>query len=161
MDYKEFKKELVRQAETKFPGAVVELNEVMKNNNTVRDAILIRKGNTNIIPILYIDQYKDGVPDDKVNETIESILAAYSSESVPVANVKVEMLNGFKPMLQLVNLEKNKERFEEMKAVYKPYMDLAAVVIFTKPTETGTASFIANREYIETIGISEDAVFSE
>ena len=124
----------------------VELSEVRKNNGVMKEALYVRKENSECSPCFYTEElyrsYCNGENEAGLAEYIVNIILNECD------TVRREVQNYLKEdwirehiFVRLVETEKNREWLED--AVYVPYLDLAAVVyVLTEDCEDGVRSFL-------------------
>ena len=135
---REFVEAVVEAVKALLPEMNVESREIIKNNDVVLNGILIKKGNEEIVPTIYIENYiKDGYTTsdyiNNINRIASEIVDTYKNYNteVDVSNVK-ELVKDFSkaaPLLRikLVNKENNKKTFETVP--YLPFLDMAIIVV--------------------------------
>ena len=104
----------------------VELREVQKNNGVLLQGLMIRKGQDNVTPTIYLNSfweaYEGGVT---FADIIKKIISIYKEDGIG-RKIDVSFFQDFekvKEKLCLVNREKNREQLE--KVPYIPILDLA------------------------------------
>lgn len=110
------------------PGYAVELREVKKNNGVLLQGLMIRKGEENVTPTIYLDSfweaYEGGVT---FSEIIKKIISIYREDGVN-KNIDVTFFSDFEKVkerlcFRLVNRDKNRELLEKLPFI--PFLDLA------------------------------------
>lgn len=106
----------------------VELREVQKNNGVVLQGLMIRKGQDNVTPTIYLNSfweaYEGGVT---FADIIKKIVSIYKEDGIG-RKIDVSFFQDFEKVkeklcFRLVNREKNREQLE--KVPYIPILDLA------------------------------------
>lgn len=112
MDMEQFAKKIKEMLEQQGQYEV-ELKQVLKNNGVIRCGLMLRSGEDNLAPKIYIEPffeaYKDGVD---MEEIVEKILEVY--ESAPSQGVDMSFFQNFATVrdrlcMKLVNREANVE----------------------------------------------------
>ncbi len=106
----------------------VELREVQKNNGVLLQGLMIRKGQDNVTPTIYLNSfweaYEGGVT---FADIIKKIISIYKEDGIG-RKIDVSFFQDFEKVkeklcFRLVNREKNREQLE--KVPYIPILDLA------------------------------------
>lgn len=104
----------------------VEEVEVTKNNGMVLNGFRIGKADSNVRCNIYVDKNKQIEEDDLVEQVVKQYLDAEDEsieDAVKLIKDKEYVLQNVVPCV--VNLEKNKEIFDEHDIAYKPFLDCA------------------------------------
>ena len=164
MDFEEFKKEISNRVKEylpqKFEDSNIEFKEILKNNDTILNAVLIENPDTNITPTIYIDkmfeEYKNG---EDINIIAGNIADIYIENTVD-KSIDISIVTDFDKVKdnivpRLVNAEENREILAD-----KPHMimeDLAVTYhIQLESNEMGTASVAITNMIMDLFGVSQD-----
>ena len=169
MEYREFMEQVKSRIQDylpeKFADAHVEITEVVKNNDCILDALMIKTEESNISPTIYLDSYYNQMEDGSRLEDILARIAEvyqshYISHDVDISEImdyeKIKERIGCK----LINREEN-ARFLQDKP-YMPMEDLAVVyqVVMDKTLEE-TATVTINNKLMDGYGISAEALHEQ
>lgn len=129
MDYINFTKELEQTVKEKLGNQYqVSIEAVLKNNGMTKDAILIRKANSNLSPNIYLEYFYDRFCEcESLDEISDEIINSYY-EAIKQKPEGVEDYFDFdnykqKLFLRIVHFEANKEFLENIPHI--PYLDFA------------------------------------
>lgn len=164
MTYEEFKDEIKDELKEylpeKYQDADIVMSPVIKNNDTVLDAISIREPEINIAPSIYINQfyedYQNGRSMDSILSAIVKINEEHSvSENFDLSNVMdIDQVKD-KIVAKLVNEEMNQQLLSG-----KPYgniEDLAVIYQIRLSAEKGgVASITVNDQMLDSWGVTQE-----
>jgi DNA-dependent RNA polymerase auxiliary subunit epsilon len=143
----------------------VQIIKISKNNGVCLHGIIIRRGETQCSPSIYLEDYIQMYRTGQmsINEVacaVEKKSAALEKESIePVLDFSWETLKD-KVFCRLINLEWNEEKLQTMP--YQQYLDFAIVCrIYLYADEKGTASSEVTYDVLEVIGVTEEELFRQ
>ena len=163
MNYSEFTNVIAEKAE-KAAGnnSRVSINQVIKNNDTKLDGLVIMEKGQFIAPTIYLNdyyhKYKNGMSIDSV---MDEILSVYHKNR-DTFDLDTECFKSYEKMkhriaFKLINLEMNGELLKNLP--YKKFLDLAVVyylVIHDKNKRLATA--LINNDHLEAWGVDTDTL---
>lgn len=169
MKYEEFKENIVSELESFYGGdARIEVTLSKKNNGVTLEGLVIRIGETNISPIIYLQQYyEEFQKNGDIDDIIGKIVAIRERHGLQNAEDVVDNITDWNyvkdrifPMI--LSAEKNSERMSEL--VTRPFLDLAVILyvrIDNLPLVDGLATVKLTRYMLESLGVSEDEAFAK
>lgn len=133
--FDEFQEYIIKNIKHALPAeygnASVSIEQVVKNNDTVLDALVIRRPNINIAPAIYINdfwqQYKDGVSISYIMDSLSSTRVDYdiSKSYVGINDIgNYEMIQDI-VSCKLISKDTNADYLSDKP--YTDFMDLAVV----------------------------------
>ncbi|MDR1547184.1 MAG: DUF5688 family protein [Hungatella sp.] len=135
MEYNQFLLNIQMEVQKQLgDGFHVQIQRVIKNNDTLLDGLVIRKEQEHLAPTIYLNPYFEDLkrePDMEVQEIISRILCVYKQNAdASFENGKVEELADFnnirnKVAYKLIHRESNQELLKEIP--YVEFLDLAIV----------------------------------
>lgn len=164
MNFENFKKAVAE----KIIGIVsadftVELTDVTKNNGTVVCGLTIKDPESNISPIIYLNDYYDMYKKGKceLEQVVNNILRVYATHKMekPVDVSIFTDYNRCKSTLacKLVNTEKNKGLLQHVPHV--DFFDLSIVFVSVlSEKHSGRASVLIRNDHLQLWGISQDTL---
>jgi len=139
MEYQEFLKCVKGMIVQRMPDKKVELHKIIKNNDVVRDGLIIRKRDSQISPTIYLNEYYDKYMDGtQLSEIVEEVLQIYKQYAVDHL-VDEDFFRDFKRVrarvvYKLIGLEANRNLLKTIP--YIPFLDMAIVFYYMfEPTE--------------------------
>lgn len=170
MNFEEFKEyvkdNILDYLPKQYEDAQVTINSVVKNNDTVLDGVQILAANSNISPVIYMNQayenYQNGMEVDK----IVGKLADCFIESRTVENsFDVGQLGDYEQMkdkivCRLVNQEANEQRLSN--APFTPIEDLAVTYhILVSQDQDGMGSIMITNTMQEQYGVDTKTIHEQ
>ncbi len=142
-----------------FEDCTIEVKTVPKNNGLILTGICVKKDNSHIAPVVYLNElferYQNGYP---ISDILE-IVAKRCAESNEVESMfDVSMISDFgsaknRIIPKLINKEWNKEFLKS--AVHTDFLDLAVIYnIIVNEGEYGTATTTVNKDILKNWGVS-------
>ena len=135
----------------------VKKQSVRKNNNVMRQGIMISDRDKNIAPTIYLDQFYDTYKKNQDMEGIvEDILAAFWRGN-PSKSIDMDFFTDFsivkeKLCYRLINAKKNEELLNEIP--YLPFLDLAICLFYPfEHREIGEGSILVRNSHLEHWGV--------
>lgn len=133
----------------------------LKNNGEVRHGYKIGREGANLAPIIYVPDYLNDE-----DEIVEFVMKVYKDNEEPTFDVSVltdpvYICEHVFP--SLVNLEKNRDRFEERDIYYVPFLDMALIYhikVKNKVFGDGLGFITLTNEMIKNIGIDTNILIS-
>lgn len=130
MSFNEFKEKIKEAVAAKVTGEV-SIQKVQKNNGVELNGLMIITEETNISPMIYLDNYYEYYKENGLDGIVENIIETYRNRK-PTKNMEVEFFTDIervrpKIKMRLINYEKNTELLKNVPHVR--YIDLA--VVFT------------------------------
>ena len=169
MKYEEFKTNLIEELKD-FYGvdATVELTTATKNNGIHLDGIIIRIGETNVAPIIYLQQYyeeymeNENISIDEIVGRIVELRERHELQDVDGVIGKITdwayVREHIYPMI--VSAEDNEEMLRAL--VSKPFLDLA-VIMYIRLDDIlqigGDATVKVTKEILSSLKVSEAEAF--
>lgn len=153
MTYKEFKYQLLKELEERFPsGTSITIQEIPHNNNHTEEALTILEPGLNISPTIYLESYFRQLKKEVPISSIIAQIYSYYQEHRSTQSIDTSFFTCFeniRPRIvyKLVHQEKNKELLKEVPWI--PYLDLAIVfycLLSKSPTEN--ASVLVRNEHL-------------
>ncbi len=153
MTYKEFKYQLLKELEERFPsGTSITIQEIPHNNNHTEEALTILEPGLNISPTIYLESYFRQLKKEVPIASIIAQIYSYYQEHRSTQSIDTSFFTCFeniRPRIvyKLVHQEKNKELLKEVPWI--PYLDLAIVfycLLSKSPTEN--ASVLIRNEHL-------------
>ncbi len=153
MTYKEFKYQLLKELEERFPsGTSITIQEIPHNNNHTEEALTILEPGLNISPTIYLESYFRQLKKEVPISSIIAQIYSYYQEHRSTQSIDTSFFTCFeniRPRIvyKLVHQEKNKELLKEVPWI--PYLDLAIVfycLLSKSPTEN--ASVLIRNEHL-------------
>lgn len=163
MTYNEFLNEIRTRAQERLGKTYhVCIENVMKNNGIMKDALCMNKKGDTIAPVVYLNSYynlylENMTLDDILNEIMEVYewnerrSVGWYGEFKDFKEVKDKII------FKLVNAEKNKELLSNVPFI--PYLDLAIVFYIFKETEENALTGIVRTEHLEFWKIEQEKLF--
>lgn len=162
MDYKEFKDVLKTKMEERFPDSDVEISQVVKNNDTVLDGMVIKDEGSNMTPNIYLNSFYEDFENGRSMENIADAIADLRAEHHVSQNFDISKImdwNEAKDRIccKLINAEENRQFLAD-----KPYTqveDLAVVYqVVMENTENGSATVTIHDGIMENYGVDVEAL---
>lgn len=162
MEYKDFIEQVKEQIRDflpeKFADADVTLNQIIKNNDSILDSLIIKTEESNISPTLYLNPYFEQIKDGaELNDVLAMIAVTYEKNYID-HDMDVSSVTDYervkdKIVCKLINGEANTQFLQD-----KPYTkieDLAAIYqIVMNQNEEGTATITISDNLMERYGIT-------
>jgi hypothetical protein len=166
-NYEDFKKEIIKSLEKRFPDCVIEEIKKEKINTTLEGLCIKKKGVQNsITPIVYVDyMYEAYMNGAQVEDIVEGVYNSVNNEVV-IKSIKKDffneenLLNNIRnnAILCLVNREQNKKRLSDW--VNRDFLDLSIIYrLVIKMDNGGMQNTIITQRMIEHCGITEKELF--
>ena len=153
MTYKEFKYQLLKELEERFPsGTSITIQQISHNNNHTEEALTILEPGLNISPTIYLESYFRQLKKEVPISSIIAQIYSYYQEHRSAHSIDTSFFTCFdniRPRIvyKLVHQKKNKELLKEVPWI--PYLDLAIVfycLLSKSPTEN--ASVLIRNEHL-------------
>ena len=169
MKYEEFKTNLIEELKDFYGAdATVELTTATKNNGIHLDGIIIRIGETNVAPIIYLQQYyeeymeNENISIDEIVGRIVELRERHELQDVDGVIGKITdwayVREHIYPMI--VSAEDNEEMLRAL--VSKPFLDLA-VIMYIRLDDIlqigGDATVKVTKEILSSLKVSEAEAF--
>lgn len=166
MDYsnvKEFSEELCTRVSRCFPTYSTEVTEVLKNNSTTLRAMTIRKPESNLSPVFYLDPlyqtYLSGDTMDDIFERLCQTLERSKDEGLDISFLSSIDEVKDKVIFKLISKEKNKKMLQNVP--HHEYLDFAIVFsIVVSSSEQESATAMVSNRLLENWGITESELLS-
>lgn len=160
MQYQEFESNVLEKVqEMNFPeGTTFVIKQVIKNNDTVLDGLVISEPDEKVSPTIYLNQFfQNG---NSVDEAVDRIHQVYfQNRGREVFNVN-SFLDYEKARenitMKLINREKNAKLLKD--APFVPFLDLAVVFTF-RAQENGV--IVIKNEHAEMWGVTAEELLQE
>lgn len=146
-------------------GYSVNINRIIKTNDTILHGICIREENNSIAPTIYIEEYFDKYSEGKtsVDEIVQQISTKYENNKFKHATLDTDTFNDFdkikgRIVLQLISREKNKEYLSSTPFV--PFCDLAIIFkIIVSMKETEMSKVTITNELLKQWNVGIDTIY--
>lgn len=165
MEYRDFIENVRTQISDhlpeKYKNSQIELSSVIKNNDTVLDALLIKCKESNTLPSIYLNdyykEYQQGRSFASILERIAEIRVEADNMTFDISDI-VDFEKAKEHIFcRLINMEQNRQYLLD-----KPYQqmeDLAVVYhIMLENTVNGTATVPINKGILQEYGISPETL---
>lgn len=169
--YQEFKEEARKQIKDYLPkeyqNAEVFLQEVTKNNDTVRTSLVVKLAEQNTVPQIYLEesyhQYCENVPMDKILQNIAYILERSTQESPSVEPAQITNYEQAKEqlVLQVINKNSNENRLKTTPFHEIENTDLVTVFRIEIPAGQGVGSILVSDKMMEQWGVDIDTIYKK
>lgn len=165
MTYKEFKYQLLKELEERFPsGTSITIQQISHNNNHTEEALTILEPGLNISPTIYLESYFRQLKKEVPISSIIAQIYSYYQEHRSTHSIDTSFFTCFeniRPRIvyKLIHQGKNKELLKEVPWI--PYLDLAIVfycLLSKSPTEN--ASVLIRNEHLCYWNVSAEDLLS-
>lgn len=166
MNYSEFTNSITKKTE-KLIGAEshIYINQVLKNNDTKLDCMVIMGKDRSVAPSIYINDYYEKHKKGKgIDDIVEEIVSVYYA-SRDSFDLDIEMFKSYDKIKQrivfkLVSFDKNKELLKRIP--YKKYLDLAIVYYILVPDEKGhIATVLIHNDHLDVWKVKAETVAAQ
>ena len=165
MRYEKFEEEVIKRVqEIVGSSGSVQVNDVMKNNQTMLRGMIVLREGQNVSPTIYLNSFyemlKDGMNLDSV---VKRILEVYV-RSLPQNKVDMEFFKDFEQVkdrivYRLINREKNKELLADIPHV--DFLDLAICFYYSYwHPEIGEGIILIHNSHLEMWNIGAEILMS-
>ncbi|GLB31616.1 hypothetical protein LAD12857_35390 [Lacrimispora amygdalina] len=172
MDYQEFLSTIQERILEFFPKeyeqAQVLIHQVMKNNDTALDALIIRNAQDTVTPQIYLAdlfaKYQMGMSMDEVLTTIADTYMEHHNPPIFNTAEQIQNYENMKELLrvQLINKESNGERLSHTPHWDIENTDLTAVLrIYLPSPQTDKATILVTDKLVYTWGQEPDALYQQ
>ena len=169
MKYEEFKTNLIEELKDFYGAdATVELTTATKNNGIHLDGIIIRIGETNVAPIIYLKQYYEEYMENEIisiSEIVGRIVELRERHELQDADGVIGKITDWAYVREhiypmIVSAEDNEEMLRAL--VSKPFLDLA-VIMYIRLDDIlqigGDATVKVTKEILSSLKVSEAEAF--
>ena len=166
MNKNEFIKRVVDELETRLGNkAEIQVNQVLKNNGITYNGIIIKEGNTNVYPNIYIDDIYNSYEEKEnynISQACDTILKIHKNSSLG-AQIEKDFFTNFDDIrdnivMKLINYDKNKKYLENH--VHKRIYDLAIVFYYIFETKDARqASIFIQNKYCKIWNIDVEELY--
>lgn len=169
MKYEEFKTNLIEELKDFYGAdATVELTTATKNNGIHLDGIIIRIGETNVAPIIYLQQYYEEYMENEnisISEIVGRIVELRERHELQDADGVIGKITDWAYVREhiypmIVSAEDNEEMLRAL--VSKPFLDLA-VIMYIRLDDIlqigGEATVKVSKEMISSLNVSEEEAY--
>lgn len=172
MDYQEFLEAIQERILEFFPKeyeqAQVLIHQVMKNNDTALDAVIIRNEQDTVTPQIYLsDLFAKHQMGMSMDEVLKTIADTYMEHHNPPIFNTAEQIQNYEHMkdllrVQLINKESNGERLSHTPHWDMENTDLTAVLrIYLPSPQTDMATILVTDKLVSTWGQEPDALYQQ
>lgn len=172
MDYQEFlstiKERILEFFPKEYEQARVLIHQVMKNNDTALDALIIRNAQDTVTPQIYLAdlfaKYQMGMSMDEVLKTIADTYMEHHNPPIFNTAEQIQNYENMKELLrvQLINKESNGERLSHTPHWDMENTDLTAVLrIYLPSPQTDMATILVTDKLLSTWGQDADALYQQ
>lgn len=141
--YYSVKKELGQEYE-------IRIQTVVKNNNQKLTGFVIRKGEEQTVPVIYVDSFLCR-PDYNLSQAVDEIVALVRNQEIPPISANMLMDFNFvkeRLRIKLINYEANQSLLEDIPHV--KYLDLAIVFyLLIEENDEGQMTALVHNEHVE------------
>ena len=165
MEYLEFKNTIINNLKELY-GSKYSLKElsIIKNNDTVLDAISLRNGNEPLSPAIFINDLftKYYLKGTTIDEIIDNIIMVYEDRRIK-KDFDVNFLSDFELVrphiaFMLINRDSNKHLLKDVPHI--PYLDLAICFYCHLSTMNNNhASILIKNEHLEFWNITDEELY--
>lgn len=143
MNFKQFTEAISENLKKVYPDKKIQIFSVLKNNNTKLTGINIMSNETNICPVIYLDDYYlELTKGMSLDEALKDIVAIYEKYKVEKPIDISDFLDYEKVkeriIYRLINYEKNLDLLKDIP--YIRFLDLAIVFYYVFPLEVDGAA---------------------
>lgn len=169
MEYKDFVEQVKEQIKDFLPGkfanADVTVNQVVKNNDCILDGLIVKTGESNMAPTIYLNPYFEQINDGAEFGDVLSMIAATYEKHYIDHDMDVSAVTDYerikdKIVCKLINEEANEQFLQD-----KPHTqieDLAVVYqILMNQNENGTATITISDNLLERYGITQEELHEQ
>lgn len=169
MKYEEFKTNLIEELKDFYGAdATVELTTATKNNGIHLDGIIIRIGETNVAPIIYLQQYYEEYMENEyisIDEIVGRIVELRERHELQDADGVIGKITDWAYVREhiypmIVSAEDNEEMLRAL--VSKPFLDLA-VIMYIRLDDIlqigGEATVKVSKEMLSSLNVSEEEAY--
>ena len=169
MKYEEFKTNLIEELKDFYGAdATVELTTATKNNGIHLDGIIIRIGETNVAPIIYLQQYYEEYMENEyisIDEIVGRIVELRERHELQDADGVIGKITDWAYVREhiypmIVSAEDNEEMLRAL--VSKPFLDLA-VIMYIRLDDIlqigGEATVKVTKEMLSLMKVTEIELF--
>lgn len=169
MSYNDFlvevKKTILDFLPEKFWAADVSISQVVKNNDCVLDALIIKTTESNVIPTIYLNPYYEELSEGVDLDSIMSAIASSYETHYKDHNINVEWISDYEEVkynivIKLINYENNSQFLQDKP--YTRYEDLACIyqIDILNDSTTHSAVTLTDR-LLEGYGITIDELHAQ
>lgn len=170
LDFEKFKDYIVENITEYLPqqyeDARISIDKIVKNNDMVLDGLHIFQENTNVTPVIYVNQeyerYKEGENLDEIVGKLADRFVEAKFEEMPINVADLSDYEQVKDRVicRLVNRESNRERLSN--APFTPMEDLAVTyhVLMTEGSD-GIGSIMITNALMEEYGIDVETLHTQ
>lgn len=149
-----FNKAVVAELEKVYAvGYSIQINEIIKNNDTTLYGLTIMEGNISISPSIYLNEYFEVYKDGRtMNRIVNELIEIYENNKRPNIETAVTDIVDFDKIknqivIKLVNREKNTQFLKETPFV--PFCDLAIIYNIIVPYYEGSATITVKNNILK------------
>lgn len=165
MDYKEYLDYVQKNIEKMMDGeAKVIIKTMISNNDYERDAILILKDNSRIVPSIYLADFYDAyIKGQNIDDNVLDIYCAYERHQIN-EDISFDFFKEYSRVkdniaYKLVNKEKNKKLLEDVP--YVEYLDLAIVFYMSVNTDfIKNAAILIHNNHLDMWNITKEELYN-
>lgn len=172
MDYQEFLEAIQERILEFFPKeyeqAQVLIHQVMKNNDTALDAVIIRNEQDTVTPQIYLaDLFAKHQMGMSMDEVLKTIADTYMERHNPPIFNTAEQIQNYENMkellrVQLISKESNGERLSHTPHWDMENTDLTAVLrIYLPSPQTDMATILVTDKLVSTWGQEPDVLYQQ
>lgn len=151
--------ELLKETLEKKTGKEVIVNKTIKNNGLTLTGITIRDDNTNMTPVIYVNEYINNLEDYESIDNIADIIIERNNSYKVDKSVDFSWFSDFnkvkdKLMFKLVNYSENEEMLKGMP--YTRFLDLAKVYYAKVKLDDSAGTVNILNKHLEVWGVSTE-----
>lgn len=165
MTYQEFKDSTIHTISTKLgPDFKIALQDILKNNDTHLDGLVILSEHSNVSPTIYLNYYyRQYLSGRSLSDIYEDILISYRKNAL-TEKIDISFFTDFCKVkkhitFKLVNYERNKELLSRVPHVR--YLDLAIVFhCLLNHTAAGYGTILIHHHHLSFWNISTEELYT-
>jgi hypothetical protein len=165
MTYQEFKETICTMVQAKFGGTTnVMVQDVVKNNDTHFDGLIVQSKGQNISPTIYLNSYYNQLQCGmSLAQISQSIFDVYR-QCNPGQSIDISFFTDYdkvksRIVFKLINYEKNKKLLEQVP--HFRFLDLAIVFYYLLNTgNNSNATILIYKHHLPLWGITKDDLYA-
>lgn len=128
----ETEKSILDYLPEKFQGAEVSINQVVKNNDCILDALVIKTAESNVVPTIYLNSYYEELSEGMDLDSVLASIAAFYEKHYINHNMDMDWIRDYSEVkyninIKLINYEYNSQylqdkpftRLEDLACIYQ------------------------------------------
>ena len=165
MEYQSFLREIKEYFCNYFPpDSQVRIQQIVKNNNLVLDALTILEQGKNVAPTIYLNPFYEAFAQEKItfSEVCDSILDLHFTNR-PIENIRPDFFTDFRSVqsriiFKLINYKANAQLLSSIPHI--PYLDLAiCFCCYYETLEHQHATILIRNEHLKMWNTSQEVLY--